>query len=79
MALFSSPTPTVTASASSEAMNSSEEEFGEKRIASVAVANHHLPLHELLWIIEKHVTDFHESSEFSDDFTLLAVRRRTGN
>jgi len=59
----------------SEAMNSHDEEFGELRIASLAARQRNLPLAELLSVIEKSVEEFHGSSEYLDDFTLLAVKR----
>lgn len=58
----------------SEAMNDSEEEYGEQRMAALAAKNRILPLTELLSLIERSVSHFHGSSEYSDDFTLLAVR-----
>lgn len=58
----------------SEAMNSAEEEYGEKRLARLAARYRDLPLDELLGLIEKEVSIFHGSDEYSDDFTLLAAR-----
>ncbi len=58
----------------SEAMNSKEEEFGDKQIAHIAARNRELPLDELLALIEKEVNIFHGSSSYADDFTLLAAR-----
>jgi len=62
----------------SEAMNSTEEEFGENRLARLTAQYRDLPLSELLTLIEKEVSIFHGSDEYSDDFTLLAARI-TGN
>ena len=62
----------------SEAMDDKEEEFGEKRMASLAAENRELPLPDLLSLVEKCVSHFHGSSEYSDDFTLLAVRITQG-
>ncbi len=58
----------------SEAMDSNDEEFGEKQIASFVAKNKGLPLDELLALIEKEVSIFHGSSFYSDDFTLLAAK-----
>jgi len=58
----------------SEAMNSSEEEFGEKRLASIAQGNRKLPLSDLLHLIEQNVEVHHGSGDYEDDFTMLAVR-----
>jgi len=58
----------------SEAMNSNDEEFGEKQIAHIVIRNRELPLDELLALIEKKVSIFHGSSSYADDFTLLATR-----
>ncbi len=58
----------------SEAMNSAEEEFGEKRLAEIASRNRTVPLPELLALIEERVGHYHGSREYEDDFTLLAVR-----
>lgn len=58
----------------SEAMDSSEEEFGEKRIASLAARNRALSLADLLALIERSVKHFHGNDQYADDFTLLAAR-----
>ncbi len=58
-----------------EAMNSTEEEFGEDRVISIVSENSALSLKELLRMIERSVEGFHGSSSYADDFTLLAVRR----
>ncbi|MCK5785563.1 MAG: SpoIIE family protein phosphatase [Candidatus Sabulitectum sp.] len=58
----------------SEAMDSNEEEFGEKHIAHIVARNRELSLDELLALIEKEVSIFHGSSSYMDDFTLLAAR-----
>ncbi len=58
----------------SEAMNSTDEEFGEKKLADISVDNMTMPLDELLALIEKEVSIFHGSDEYADDFTLLAAR-----
>ncbi|MEA3265605.1 MAG: SpoIIE family protein phosphatase [Candidatus Fermentibacteria bacterium] len=58
----------------SEAMDSNDEEFGEKQIARIAARNRELPLDELLVLLEKEVSIFHGSGSYADDFTLLAAR-----
>ena len=58
----------------SEAMDSNDEEFGEKQIAHIVARNRELPLDELLSLIEKEVSIYHGSCSYSDDFTLLAAR-----
>lgn len=58
----------------SEAMNSIQEEFGEKQLAHIVARNRELPLEELLALIEKEVSIFHGSDSYADDFTLLAAR-----
>ncbi|MCK5064760.1 MAG: SpoIIE family protein phosphatase [Candidatus Fermentibacteraceae bacterium] len=57
-----------------EAMNLSEEEYGEKRLAKLVTGNRNLPLAELLQLIEDEVALFHGSTIYEDDFTLLAAR-----
>ncbi|MCD4700691.1 MAG: SpoIIE family protein phosphatase [Candidatus Aegiribacteria sp.] len=59
----------------SEAMNADEEEFGEDRIISIVSESTQMTLEELLQNIEHSVEEFHGSSRYSDDFTLLVVRR----
>jgi serine phosphatase RsbU (regulator of sigma subunit) len=60
----------------SEAMNSLEEEFGEKRIAREAISAMGRSLNEVLSAISDKARDFHGSEEYEDDFTLLAARLR---
>lgn len=57
-----------------EAMNCSDEEFGEKRLAQLVVDNRKLPLTDLLHVIQKEVESHHGSDRYDDDFTLLATR-----
>jgi len=57
-----------------ESMNCSEEEYGEKRLADLISTNKSLPLKDLLDLIEEEVEIHHGSSEYDDDFTLLAAR-----
>ncbi len=58
----------------SEAMDNSEKEFGESNIARITSDNRTLPADDLLKLIEQKVCNFHGSSSYADDFTLLAVR-----
>jgi serine phosphatase RsbU (regulator of sigma subunit) len=62
----------------SEAMDISEEEYGEARIESILRENRDTGLQTLLDRLERSVEAFHGSPDYSDDFTLMAVRR-TGN
>jgi len=57
-----------------EAMNLSEEEYGEKRLAKLVYSNRNLPLADLLQLIKDKVALFHGSGIYEDDFTLLAAR-----
>jgi len=59
----------------SEAMDASDEEYGTDRIERIMRSSMDLSLKELLTRIEKSVEEFHGSSRYSDDFTLMAVRR----
>lgn len=61
----------------SEARNSREEEFGEDRIIEILRKGSSLPLQDLLNLIEKTVEEFHGSSEYLDDFTMLAIRKQS--
>jgi sigma-B regulation protein RsbU (phosphoserine phosphatase) len=58
-----------------EAMNPAGEEFGEERLRSLVAGNTGLPLEELLALIEREAAAFQGSGDFSDDFTLLALRK----
>jgi serine phosphatase RsbU (regulator of sigma subunit) len=57
-----------------EAMNCSEEEFGERRLARLVANNRKLPLTDLVHVIEKEVESHHGSDRYDDDFTLLTAR-----
>jgi serine phosphatase RsbU (regulator of sigma subunit) len=59
-----------------EAMNCSDEEYGEKRLAKLVSGNRRLPLTDLLHLIEQEVEVHHGSSDYEDDFTLLTARLR---
>lgn len=61
----------------SEAMNSRGEEFGDHRIEALVRKNLNIGPERLLETIDSSVARFHGSSSYSDDFTLLAVRRNT--
>jgi len=55
-----------------EAMNSDEQEFGERRLVEIGSRNIALGASELLAAIEKEVISFCNGS-FQDDFTLVVV------
>jgi serine phosphatase RsbU (regulator of sigma subunit) len=57
-----------------EAASPREEAFGERRLATLAVAAAGRPLPEMLTAIEQAVVDFQLAPRFEDDFTLLAMR-----
>lgn len=59
----------------SEAMDPGGEEYGTDRIENIMRSSMDLSLKELLTKIEKSVEEFHGSSRYYDDFTLMAVRR----
>ncbi|MFO8182740.1 MAG: GAF domain-containing SpoIIE family protein phosphatase [Candidatus Aegiribacteria sp.] len=59
----------------SEAMNPRGEEFGDRRIEALVRENLDIGPERLLETIDRSVERFHGSSSYSDDFTLLAVRR----
>lgn len=59
----------------SETMNAADEEFGEDRLISILLENTGLNPEELLRKIEREVEEYQGSPGFSDDFTLLAVKR----
>ncbi len=58
----------------SEAMNETEEEFSDERVAKLLQEHATLSPQELLAKLEVDVIDFSGSNEFEDDFTLLAAR-----
>ena len=58
----------------SEAMNSTEEEFGEARISSSVINQRAEPVQIILTSLEREVVTFRGSELFEDDFTLLLVR-----
>ena len=58
-----------------EAMNSRDEEFGEDGLASFLTENRNLGCEELVQGLVKHVRGWCGNSSFTDDFTVLLVRR----
>lgn len=57
-----------------EAMNSSEEEFGEQRLLDIVLKNRKLPTEEIVNAVRKEVIKFSGSDHFDDDFTMLVLR-----
>ncbi len=55
----------------SEAMNSTDEEFGEHRIGQLMQKSQSESCKEAVKLIEREVIKFHGSNTFDDDFTLL--------
>jgi sigma-B regulation protein RsbU (phosphoserine phosphatase) len=60
-----------------EAMNCSDEEFGENRLAKLVSTNRRLPLTDLVYLIEKEVEVHHGSNNYDDDFTILVARLKS--
>ena len=58
----------------SEAMNSAEEEFGEKRIEQYIRAHISAPVSDILTGLEREIISFCESAPLMDDFTLLIAK-----
>lgn len=58
-----------------EAMNHEGEEFGEERLRRILTAGSGLALEDLLARIEHEAAEFQGTDVFSDDFTLLALRK----
>jgi len=58
-----------------EARDAEDNEYGHERLAKVAHENRHLPLEELVRSCREDVAAYTSKSSFSDDFTLLALRR----
>ncbi|MCB2200444.1 SpoIIE family protein phosphatase [bacterium] len=58
-----------------EAMNETEEEFGEERLADTVLEHFSSPTVDLLSTIEDRVIDYTGDAHFADDFTLLILRR----
>ena len=57
-----------------EAMNCSDEEFGERRLIKLVSTNRRLPLSDLVYLVEKEVEVHHGSNDYDDDFTILVAR-----
>jgi serine phosphatase RsbU (regulator of sigma subunit) len=57
-----------------EAMNDSEEEFGEERLLKTVHDNIHLGTEEIVSAVRRKVIKFTGSEHFDDDFTMLIVR-----
>jgi sigma-B regulation protein RsbU (phosphoserine phosphatase) len=58
-----------------EARDSAENEYGYERLAEVALGNKDLAPEELVRVCREDVAAYTSKSNFSDDFTLLALRR----
>jgi sigma-B regulation protein RsbU (phosphoserine phosphatase) len=58
-----------------EARDSSENEYGFARLASIASGNNHLSPEGLVRVCREDVARYASDTVFSDDFTLLALRR----
>ncbi len=58
-----------------EAANSSDEDFGETRLAEVVAANRNRSAAEIIEAIEAAVVDFTEGAPAADDFTVVIARR----
>lgn len=52
-----------------------DEEYGEDRLAQVIAANRHLPVSQLVSVVNDSVTAFTHNAPAADDFTLLIARR----
>ena len=58
----------------SEAMNTTEEEFGEERITEFMRTNRNLNPQEILEKLEAEVVRYRGSAYFEDDFTLVLAK-----
>jgi hypothetical protein len=58
-----------------EARDAGDNEYGHERLAKVAHENRQLPLEELVSACREDIAAFTSRSSFTDDFTLLALRR----
>jgi sigma-B regulation protein RsbU (phosphoserine phosphatase) len=58
-----------------EAMNSDEEEFSEKRLEEVIMNNRNEPSEKLIEVILKEVANFTGNSPQMDDMTLVVIKR----
>jgi len=62
----------------SEARSPSGEQFGEERLAEIVAANRHLSAKEILDVVQDHLTAFTQTDKFSDDVTMMVLRRESG-
>ncbi len=61
----------------SEARSPSGEQFGEERLAEIVAANRHLSAKEILDVVQDHLTAFTQTDKFSDDVTMMVLRRES--
>jgi sigma-B regulation protein RsbU (phosphoserine phosphatase) len=59
-----------------EAMNNTEEEFGEQRLIDVILQNKNEPAKDLIEIIIKKVQEFSGIQSQMDDITLVIIKRK---
>jgi sigma-B regulation protein RsbU (phosphoserine phosphatase) len=58
-----------------EANNPEEEEFGERRLEAVCIANRHLPPRELAAALDRELEAFAQGVPYADDRTVVILRR----
>lgn len=58
-----------------EVINNEEDEFGEERLETLVIQNHHLGAQKLADLILEAVTIFAEDQELFDDATLIVLKR----
>jgi sigma-B regulation protein RsbU (phosphoserine phosphatase) len=58
-----------------EAGNADDVEFGEAGLSRFLVEHRYLPCKELVHHLMEHVREWHGNASFTDDFTLLLVKR----
>jgi phosphoserine phosphatase RsbU/P len=58
-----------------EARDAGENEYGHQRVTQLAAASKHLPPEELVRVCREDVAAYTSKSSFSDDLTLMALRR----
>ncbi len=61
----------------SEARSPSGEQFGEERLAEIVAENRHLSAKEILDVVQDHLTAFTQTDKFSDDVTMMVLRRES--
>ncbi|HFE53342.1 MAG TPA: serine/threonine-protein phosphatase, partial [Bacteroidetes bacterium] len=59
----------------SEARSPSGEQFSEERLAEIVAAHRHLSAGEILNVVQEELMAFTESESFSDDVTMVVLRR----